>query len=396
MPRSLRTELLRPERPEVLLASLTLAVKLAVLGLGAASYLAFSTGRIGDPLDVLAVWNRWDAPHYLDLVVFGYRDGNSCGLMGPNGYRSVFPCDLALYIVFYPLFPWLATAVNAVVDQPLVSAFVVSSAASVVVAPLLYRLVRLDEGPAVALRAAWFLLIFPTAYFLHIGYTEALFMALVLGSFLAARTDRWWLAGLLGGLAALTRVNGLILVPALLAEAATRWYEQPPGQRRLRAAWLGIGLVLLGPAAYLALNQVVYGDPFTFLEVQRDHWHKSLQAPWVGIGSAFLWFRDGTPDQALMYGGFELGFTAIGLAATIFAALRFRPSWFAWMAGNWILFVSTAFLVSVPRYTLTMFPVFVAMAIGTRGSRALVAVSAVSLAGFVYLVARFASGSWAF
>ena len=43
---------------------------------------------------------------------------------------------------------------------------------------------------AVAMRAAWFLLIFPTAYFLHIGYTESLFLALVLGSFLAARTDR--------------------------------------------------------------------------------------------------------------------------------------------------------------------------------------------------------------
>ena len=44
-----------------------------------------------------------------------------------------------------------------------------------------------------------FLLIFPTAYFLHIGYTESLFLALVLGSFLAARTDRWWLAGLSAG-----------------------------------------------------------------------------------------------------------------------------------------------------------------------------------------------------
>jgi len=78
--------------------------------------------------------------------------------------------------------------------------------ASMFVAPLLYRLVRHDEDASVALRSAWFLLIFPTAYFLHIGYTEALFMALVLGSFLAARTERWWLAGLIGGLAALALI----------------------------------------------------------------------------------------------------------------------------------------------------------------------------------------------
>ncbi len=115
------------------------------------------------------------------------------------------------------------------------------------------------------MRAAWFLLIFPTAYFLHIGYTEALFMALVLGSFLAARTERWWLAGLLGGLAALTRVNGLVLIPALAAEALTQWLHRPPEERRLRVEWLAIGLVAVGFGGYLALNQAIYGDALTFL-----------------------------------------------------------------------------------------------------------------------------------
>ena len=116
--------------------------------------------------------------------------------------------------------------------------------ASLFVGPLMYRLVRHDETPDVALRSAWFLLIFPTAYFLHIGYTEALFMALVLGSFLAARTERWWLAGVIGGLAALTRINGLVLLLALPVEAATQWYTTPPwsgagGGSGWRSAWWG-------------------------------------------------------------------------------------------------------------------------------------------------------------
>ena len=34
-------------------------------------------------------------------------------------------------------------------------------------------------------------------------------------------------------------------------------------------------------------------------------------------------------------------FVAIGLVGTIYAAFRFRPSWFIWMAGNMLLFVST-------------------------------------------------------
>jgi hypothetical protein len=378
------------------LIGLTLLVKLGVLLVGAIAYVTFRDGSIDQPRVLLQMWSHWDAPHYLDLVVFGFRAGDSSGLIGPHGYRSIYPEDLHLYIVFYPLFPWLATIVNVVVDDPLVSAFVVTTMASIFVAPLLYRLVRHDEEPAVALRAAWFLLIFPTAYFLHIGYTEAVFMALVLGSFLAARTDRWWLAGALGGLAALARINGLVLIPALVAEAYTQWLQRPPAERRLRVEWLAIGLVGVGFAVYLGLNQAIYGSPFEFLRIQHEHWYKSLAAPWESISAALGWFRSTKPDYVLMYGVMELLFVAIGLAGTIFAALRFRPSWFVWMAGNMLLFVSTSFLLSTPRYALTLFPLFVTLALASARTWMLVALSAVSLAGLVYFAGRFATGVSAF
>ncbi len=48
---------------------------------------------------------------------------------------------------------------------------------------------RLDLDDELASRAVWFLYIYPTAYFLHIGYTEALFLALTLATFLAARPN---------------------------------------------------------------------------------------------------------------------------------------------------------------------------------------------------------------
>ncbi len=378
------------------LIGLTWLVKLGVLLVGALAYVTFRHGAIDQPGDLLRMWSHWDAPHFLDVIVFGYRDGDSSGLVGPHGYRSIYPDDLALYIVFFPLFPWLATIVNVVIDDPLVSAFVVTTVASMFVAPLLYRLVRHDEDASIALRSAWFLLIFPTAYFLHIGYTEAVFMALVLGSFLAARTERWWLAGVLGGLAALARINGLVLIPALAAEAFTQWLQRPPAERRLRVEWLSIGLVALGFAVYLGLNYAIYGTPFEFLRVQHDHWFKSLAAPWDAIGGAFNWFKSDKPDNQLMYGFMELLFVAIGLAGTIYAAFRFRPSWFIWMAGNMLLFVSTSFLLSTPRYALTLFPLYVSLALISARTWLLVLLSAVSIAGFVYFAGRFATGWWAF
>jgi hypothetical protein len=378
------------------LIGLTWAVKLAILMVGAVAYVALHNGSIEGPRDLLQIWSRWDAPHYLDLVVFGYRATDAGDLFGPNGYRSVYPGDLPLYIVFYPLFPWLATVANFVLNDSLVSAFVVTTLASLFVAPLLYRLVRHDEEPAVAMRAAWFLLIFPTAYFLHIGYTEALFMALVLGSFLAARTERWWLAGLLGGLAALARVNGLVLIPALAAEAFSQWLQRPPEERRLRVEWLAIGLVAVGFGVYLGLNQVVYGDPFAFLVPQKEHWFKSLAPPWEGIGGVLDWLSSKNPDNVLMQGWMELTFIAIGLVGTIHAALRLRLSWFVWMAGNLLLFVSTSFVMSTPRYVLTMFPLYVSLALLSRRRVALALVSAVSIGALIYFTGRFATGAWAF
>lgn len=378
------------------LIGLTWAVKLAVLVVGAVAYVAFHNGSIAGPHDLLQIWSRWDAPHYLDLVVFGYRATDAGDLFGPNGYRSVYPGDLPLYIVFYPLFPWLAALVNFVLNDPLASAFVVTTLASMFVAPLLYRLVRHDEEPAVALRAAWFLLIFPTAYFLHIGYTEALFMALVLGSFLAARNERWWLAGVLGGLAALARVNGLILIPALAAEAFAQWMQRPPEERRLRVEWLAIGLVGVGFGGYLALNQAIYGDPLTFLRIQHEHWYKSLDWPWNGINATLGWLSSTHPDNVLMQGWMELTFIAIGLVATVHAAFRFRLSWFVWMAGNLLLFVSTSFVMSVPRYALTLFPLYVSLAVISRRSLVLALISAASVGALIYFAGRFATGAWAF
>jgi hypothetical protein len=384
----------RLDSNERLIIGLTLGIKLGVLVLGVLAWQLVH----GTPVDFpgLGLWDRWDAPHYTDLMVYGYRADDPGNLTNPYGYQQVYPGDLGLYIVFYPLFPWLGGALNAVMHAPVLSAFIVAGVASVVLGPLFYRLVKHDESPAVALRATWFLLIFPTAYFLHIGYTEALFLGLVVGSFLAARTDRWWLAGLVGGLAALTRINGLVLLLALPVEALTQWYMTPLEERRFRPEWLAVGLVAVGFGVYLALNWALYGTPFQFLIVQHDHWFKSLASPLDAINGAIGWFSSPNPDDRLMYGFMELLFVGIGAVGTVVAAFRFRPSWFAWMLGNLVLFVSTSFLLSTPRYALTLFPLFVTLALPTRRVWALAGVSAISLAGFIYFASRFATGAWAF
>ena len=278
------------DRTDARLLAWTLLTKLGVLAIGYAALWVATGSQPG----ILDPWHRWDAPHYTDVAVFGYM-ANDPGNLNAPGYQQVYPGDLDLYIVFFPLFPWLTAAVNALVRDPIVAAFVVATVASLFVAPILYRLVKEDLGERIGLWSAGLLLVFPTAFFLHIGYTESLFLALAFGSLLLARTNRWWLAGLLAALAALTRVNGLILAPALAVEAWLQWRVDP--DRRLRVEWLAIAGAGIGFAIYLAVNQVVYGDLLAFSDIQRDHWHKELAWPWEGLAGVLDWFGDLEPGR---------------------------------------------------------------------------------------------------
>jgi Gpi18-like mannosyltransferase len=377
------------DRTDARLLGWTLLAKVAVLAIGILGMLA-ATGSFGD---LLAPWHRWDAPHYTDVAVWGYV-ANDPGTLTYPGYSQVYPGDLDLYIVFFPLYPWLVGAVTAVLGQPILAAFIVTTAASLVVAPVTYRLIAADLGHRVGLWGAGFLLVFPTAYFLHIGYTEALFLALSFGALWLARTERWWAAATLGALAGMARVNGLVLIPTLAIEAWLQWRKT----RRVGPAQVvAIGAAGVGFLVYLGVNVAVYGDPFAFREIQHDHWYKELDWPWVGIAGMVESIGRRDPDDAFMLGWMELAFTALGLVATVAGAFRFRPTWTAWMAGNWLLIVGTGFVMSVPRYSLVLFGIMAWAALAADRWRAVGGLlAAASLTAMAYFAWRFATGLWAF
>ncbi|HEX8476450.1 MAG TPA: hypothetical protein VF666_20800 [Pyrinomonadaceae bacterium] len=360
------------------LVGMILAIKASLFLFAVHAYYVFADRAIPTFREWLEIWNRWDAPHYLDLARDGY----------------VATGEQRLWIVFYPLYPWLARAFAFVVgDDHLIGAFIVSTLASVVAGLLLQRLARLDDSDAVARSAVVFLFIFPTSYFLHIGYTESLFVALAVGCFLAARTERWWLAGVLGALAGLTRINGSILIPALAVEALHQYRTT----RRLNLQWLWIALAPLGFAAYLALNKYVTGDAFAFTEIASQHWFKTLSSPWHGITEVYnsVWWR--TPSDSQMVGMQELFFILLGLMCTVWCWRALRPSYAVWMTLNWLLWTSTSFVLSAPRYTVILFPIYILFA-RLAAARPLwgVVITVWSLLLLSLFVSRFVQGLWAF
>lgn len=360
------------------LVGLALAVKFVVLVYGAQAFTIQRGVRTGSLYGWLAVWNQWDAPHYLDLA----RDGYVASGVG------------ARWIVFYPLYPWLVRAAAFVLRDYLLAAFFVSAVASVAAALLLYRLARLDETEETARASVIFLLTFPTAYFLHIGYTESLFLALTLGAFLAARGGRWWVAGLLGALAGMTRVNGLLLAPALACEALGEYRRGP---RRWRWRWLWALSSAAGFGVYLLINYRLFGEPLAFLDAQHDYWYKHLTWPWLGVRETWAALAVRPPAEALMVGWQELLFVLVGLGCAVWCWARQRPSYAVWVTLNWLLWTSTSFVLSVPRYTLALFPLYLLFARADARSRtagALILTWSLLFAGL--FIARFVTGHWAF
>jgi hypothetical protein len=317
-----------------------LATKLLVLGFAYQSVQIISEKSVAPGF--FGIWKRWDAEHYLKLAQFGYTG------VGENRFL----------IVFFPLYPAIVALPGRVTGNYLISAFIVTFFASIALGLAFKYLVKMDSSERVSRWAVLFLFIFPTSYFLHIPYTESLFLALVIGCFIAARKRKWLLVGCLGGLACLTRINGLVLIPALAFEAWAEYRETKTVNRQ----WLWLGLLAFGFGAYLALNYFVAGDPAMFMVYQREHWYRYFRLPIYGLWEALKTTLYDIPEAALMRGFQELLFVSIGLFATVAGWRWLRNSYRVWMAGNWLLFVSTSYVLSVPRYTLIMFPLFILMA----------------------------------
>jgi hypothetical protein len=349
--------------------ALILGIKALLLTFAVQAVASLATSHSG----WLEIWNRWDAMHYLRLAEKGY----------------VAVGDSRVSLVFFPLYPWLVRVMAFVTRDYMVAALVVSGIASVATGLLLQQLARCDESKEVARNAVWFLFIFPTSFFLHIGYTESLFLALTLGCFLAARKERWALAGLLGAGACLTRVNGLVLLPALATEVALQYWPT----RRINLRWLWLGLVPFGFLGYLWLNHEVTGDYFAFTKIMQEHWYKKFASPWFGIHD--LWLR--ALGMNVNEGLNEFIAVVLVSVCTIWSWLRLRPSYSVWITLNWLLITSTAYVLSVPRYTLTLFPVFILFARATTGRRFGFAMLTIwSLLFLALYTGRFVQGLWAF
>jgi hypothetical protein len=307
--------------------------------------LALGRGWVLTPWRLLDIWARWDSGWYLSIVRWGY---------GLSGRVETSQSNIA----FFPLYPYTVKAIAMMLpgaartDGALLAiGLLVSNACLLGGLLLVHRLVAASEGDeAVARGTVLLMLLFPTSFFFSCFFTEGMFLLLSAAALLAAQRRCWWAAGILGGLLALTRPNGVLLVvPLAFSYLASRGW-------RLRRAGADVAWLLLLPAgvlAYMAALLPVTGDLLAPFKIQAA-WGKITSAPWDTLLDPRYPYPVTTDVERVVI------IALLILAARSFWVLRDR-SHALYAAVFLVAPLFTGVLNSQARYAAPLFPLFATM-----------------------------------
>jgi len=299
----------------------------------------------------LSPWANFDGVYYL--------------LIAANGYTA--------NAGFFPLFPLslhLTTSIFAPDKSGLpfhsiqyFTALLLVGLYFLIALIALYKLLRIDYKDSVALSTIVFILLFPTSFFFASIYSESLFLLLSVLAFYFARKKRWILASLCGGLLTATRLVGIAIIPALICEFIK-------GEKTLfKTKALPLFFTILGILSYTWFNLQKWGNAFYFIETQGDlQNNRSVTTPIFIPQTIYRYIKIMTTVSP---SHFEWWVALLEISTFIFTVLMLFVAWKKRLRLSYIIFGAVCFLIPIssgtftglPRYSLVLFPIFIALAL---------------------------------
>ena len=317
---------------------------------------------------------HWDTLHYLTIAEKGYT----------TPFQLAFP----------PGYPWVVRALSHITGNYLISGILLSLGSLIFYVYATKKLSSLYLSEKASQGALSLHLLFPSAYFLLIPYSESLFLSLSTLAFLAFSERKWGMMGLWSGLATLTRSVGVLLLPTLLIGILFN--------QGLRAAWFKKGAsLLLIPFAVGIHWMFVYRSTGSWLGVFTIHkelGNRGLVFPLSSLVTNIQMI----PHLAISEYTVQVVYaeTIAVLFMLILTVISFfvLPRLFAFYNLLYLLLISSSsFLISNPRLLLGAFPIFWALSVITQDHpilyRTVLCVFSLLLA---IEFATFSRGHWAF
>ena len=338
----------------------------------------------------ISPWMRWDALWFERIVSNGYSasDGTT---------------------PFHPLFPWLATPLYKLGISPALSLVIISSISGIALFYFFKKLAQIDLAPKDSNFALMVFALAPPAFILLAPYSEALFLLLSVLCLYFLRKKSWWLAGLMGGLATLTRQQGVFLIFPMAWEL---WENAGHNIKTLLKGWkegLAILLVAFGLLIWMAYRAIFVSDFNVNFNNLQGFIYSTIISPSASAVvpiQKFIW-----PWQAIYYAIEKLvSQPDVDIWVNMIAALLFL----AILAISWkkmrtsyriyslvIAVISFSFYtgpvhpyMGLPRHLLLGFPAFIGFAPAINKPWLRLILIALSAMAFLFLLMIYILKSW--
>lgn len=305
---------------------------------------------------LLWIWANFDGVNYVEIARGGYHYPN---------------------FAYFPLYPLvIAIGREALKVSYVQSGLIVSSICVILALFFLSRIVALDFSKNIALASLIVALALPTAFFYGAVYADSLYLLLSTASFYFARKSAWFWASVFGFIAGLTRLVGIVLLPALIVE----WYLQKRSKIKdqrlkilatkfMKERVFFIFLIPLGIVAYGLYLQLNFGDFFLF-QKSMTVWNQEKFVFPLQVGFRYLKIIFTAEHNFIYFVAIvELISTVLYFALSIYVLLKVRVSYGVFMLLTLLIPTFTGTFQSMPRYILHLFPAFIALAILTSRSK---------------------------
>jgi GT2 family glycosyltransferase len=312
---------------------------------------------------------NFDGDHYLSIAKQGYQAVN-----GQSQYA------------FLPLYPLLINILGRLgIDNYLAARFIGIGSLLGFALVLVKWATPYLKNP---LHLLWLVLLSPGTIFLTSVYTEPLFLFLVVLTFYFADQKQWSKAALVTALATATRVNGLFLVTLLFAKL---WQSKA----KIGTVATYMFTACLGIFSYMGYLYARTGDALAWYHAQSG-WEKSTATwPWITASNYVQALTlDFVPDLTHLVVLIELGLTLflIFLLYKLWRSKLLDVSYKYYALFSLALPIVTGSLGSMPRFSLTMLPLFLMLTQLPKATRFIVYFLFVSSA--ITGIILFSRGYW--
>lgn len=311
----------------------------------------------------------WDSEFYLSIALRGYDDPLVRAIPPDAQAQPPFDRPLSLNYAFFPVYPVLMRLIALPLSSLGLDAVTTATVAGVLISALgtllgmiaLYDLVYPQLGQETGWRSIFYLISFPTGFFLAQVYTEGLFIALSFGCLALVQRKQWLAAGSLAAIATLTRAVGVVLLVPLLLTWFKDWRSKQGSWRHLSLLdLLPLAAVLLPLITHLIWRFSFFGQAFRVVEDRFFHCRLlDLPAAASAWSNAFAALFADNP-AAIVHYGIEFAAILLGLTTCLLTLKRYPG---LSIYGLAIIAVSTTCGTtwSISRYLLTVPSIFIVL-----------------------------------